>query len=99
MIFNVDDEPIEMKKAQYFINLPVEGHILGTLWVLTIGALWDTREEAATFSMYEHSYGNRLRKTSTIPTRKSPIRLICLNPVFLSTKTGGIRRWLTPRND
>lgn len=59
----MDDEPIEMEKEQYFINLPVEGHILGTLWVLTVGVLLDCREDAATFSMYEHSYGNRLRKS------------------------------------
>ena len=40
-IFNSDNIPIEMDKPQYFIDLPVEGHILSTLWVLSIGMVLD----------------------------------------------------------
>ena len=36
IIFNTDDEPIRMEKAQYFIDIDVMGHILGVLWVLTM---------------------------------------------------------------
>ena len=62
VIFNVDNEPIKMEKAQYFIDMPVIGHILGTLWVLAVGAYLDNRDNSDDLPMYEHSYGNRLRK-------------------------------------
>lgn len=58
VIFNTDDEPIVMEKVQLYIDMPVKGHIIGALWVLVIGTLLDKGE-----FMYEHSYGNRLRKT------------------------------------
>lgn len=48
-----------MKRAQYYIDMPVEGHILGALWVLTVGTRLDDSDKQ---TMYEHSYGNRLRK-------------------------------------
>ena len=51
-----------MESAKYFIDLPVAGHILGTLWVLIIGACLDGRDDPEHCLMYEHSYGNRLRK-------------------------------------
>lgn len=62
IIFNEDHMQIEMEKAQYFIDLPVAGHILGTLWVFTIGSFLDDRGKNEILKMYEHSYGNRLRK-------------------------------------
>ena len=63
-IFNADNIPIEMSAPQYFIDLPVEGHILGTLWVLSVGlALDKNSEDNDPNGMYEHSYGNRLKKT------------------------------------
>ena len=55
VIFNLDDEPIEAEKVQYFIDLPVEGHILGVLWVLTVGALLDDRAASNEGAMYMHS--------------------------------------------
>lgn len=64
VIFNADNIPIELEQPQYFIDLPVEGHILGTLWILSIGAALDkNQDEDAPNGMYEHSYGNRLRGT------------------------------------
>ena len=63
-IFNADSIPIEMKAPQYFIDLPVEGHILGALWILSIGLELDKNsDENNPNGMYEHSYGNRLRET------------------------------------
>ncbi len=63
-IFNADNIPIEMKAPQYFLDLPVQGHILGALWVLSIGYQLDKNsDEDNPNGMYEHSYGNRLRKT------------------------------------
>lgn len=64
IIFNTDYRPVRLEKAQYFINLSVEGHILGVLWVLSVGLLLDNRDLN---NMYEHSYGNRLRKTLINP--------------------------------
>ena len=63
-IFNSDNQPIIMQDPQYFIDLPVEGHILGILWVLTFGIELDHNcDDSHPNGMYEHSYGNRLRKT------------------------------------
>lgn len=62
IVFNSDSEPVQMESAKYFIDLPVEGHILGTLWVMTVGAFLDGRDDPDHCLMYEHSYGNRLRK-------------------------------------
>ncbi len=63
-IFNADNIPIEMNAPQYFIDLPVQGHILGALWILSIGHELDKNsDEKNPNGMYEHSYGNRLRKT------------------------------------
>lgn len=62
IIFNSNDVPVEMEKAQYFIDMPVMGQLLGVLWILTIGAQIDNRIDPEKAWMYEHSYGNRLRK-------------------------------------
>lgn len=51
--------PIEMDAPQYFIDLDAEGHILSVLWVLSVGIALDPGGEGG---MYEHSYGNRLKK-------------------------------------
>ena len=45
-----------ISKIHYFLDLPVEGHILGVLWILRTGYLID--EELDT-----HCYGNRLNET------------------------------------
>lgn len=59
ILFNNDDKSkISIDEYQYFINLSVEGHILGVLWILLVGRYLDNER-----NMYKHSYGNRLRKT------------------------------------
>ncbi len=55
LVTNRVPEEIQVDKLQYFINMSVEGHILGVLWLLTIG--WRLDKD-----LYENSYGNRLRK-------------------------------------
>lgn len=67
IIFNTDNEPVRLEKAQHFIDLPVVGHILGVLWVLSVGLMLDNRKDPDNMNMYEHSYGNRLRKTLINP--------------------------------
>lgn len=48
---------IEVDKLQYFLDMNVIGHILGVMWILLVGKNLDNAD-----SMYQHSYGNRLRK-------------------------------------
>ncbi len=62
VIFNSDSTPIKLEKPQYFIDLAVEGHILSVLWVLSVGMELDKNCEDDYDGMYEHSYGNRLKK-------------------------------------
>lgn len=50
----VAGEKIEVDEIQYFIDLPVEGHILGVLWVFLIGCKLDKN--------LQNCYGNRIRK-------------------------------------
>ncbi len=55
LVTNRVPDEIQVDKLQYFINMSVEGHILGVLWLLVIG--WKLDKD-----LYENSYGNRLRK-------------------------------------
>lgn len=55
IITNWDKRPIKIKDPQYFIDMSVEGHILGVVWLLIVGCQMDSE-------IYEHSYGNRMRK-------------------------------------
>ena len=67
IVFNKDNKTVKLERAQYFIDLPIAGHILSVLWVLTVGLKMDNRNEPDSTGMYEHSYGNRLRKTLINP--------------------------------
>lgn len=55
LISNVNSGNIFVDEKQYFIDMDIRGYILGIAWILVVGYLID--EE-----IYEHSYGNRLRK-------------------------------------
>ena len=55
IIINSPAKKIPIKDLQNFINMDVRGHILGVLWIMLIGYRIDKQ-------IYEHSYGNRLRK-------------------------------------
>ena len=58
-IINKDFEnKIQIDAYQYFIDMCVEGNILGVLWIILFGRHLDNKS-----SMYKHSYGNRLRAT------------------------------------
>ena len=52
--FRSEKIPIH-KNLQYFIDLPIEGHILSVLWIMLVGYKIDK-------DLYVHSYGNRIRK-------------------------------------
>lgn len=64
LIFNTASDSAYIDKAQYFIDMPVMGHLIGVLWVLTVGQYLDDRSISEDPKMYLHSYGNRLRKVS-----------------------------------
>lgn len=55
IISNLSSKKITVDKLQYFIDMKIEGHILGVLWIMLIGYQMDKE-------VYEHSYGNRIRK-------------------------------------
>ncbi len=53
-ISNLEDEKVRVEELQYFIDMDVEGYILGILWLMLVGTPMDG-------VVYEHSYGNRMR--------------------------------------
>lgn len=53
-ISNLENEKVRVDEMQYFIDMNVEGYILGVLWIMLVGTPMDGL-------VYEHSYGNRLR--------------------------------------
>lgn len=55
IIMNSAPKNNKVKELQNFIDMKVEGHILGVLWIMLIGYKIDKK-------IYEHSYGNRIRK-------------------------------------
>lgn len=55
VIINKQTSQTTVNQNQYFIDMCVEGHILGVVWLMTIGYKLDKL-------VYEKSYGNRIRK-------------------------------------
>lgn len=47
-------QKIDVEEIQYFIDMPIEGHILGILWVFLVGWKLDQK--------LQNCYGNRIRK-------------------------------------
>lgn len=54
-ITNVVNKATDIDEIQCFLDMDVEGYILGVAWLLVIGYKIDGE-------IYEHSYGNRMRK-------------------------------------
>jgi hypothetical protein len=52
---NVPTSTLEIEKFQYFLNLPIEGHIVSVLWILKFGRILDA-------SLDSQCFGNRLRE-------------------------------------
>ena len=65
IISNWNRKTTEVSDLQYFLDMDVEGYILGVVWLLIVGNQIDNE-------IYEHSYGNRMRKkllnSSGLPT-------------------------------
>lgn len=58
VVTNIKSEKVTIDKLQYYIDMSVEGHILGVLWILLVGF-------KVANSIYEHSYGNKIRHNLT----------------------------------
>lgn len=52
---NIPDDSNEIEKLNYFIDLDVKTHILGTLWILRSGWILDDR-------LHKNCHGNRINK-------------------------------------
>lgn len=55
VITNIVGETTKVDRLQYFIDMPVMGYILGTLWVMLVGRFIDK-------DFYDKSYGNRIKE-------------------------------------
>ena len=55
IVSNASIQP-RVQNVQKFIEMDVEGHILGVLWIMLVGYILDS-------GFYLHSYGNRVRPT------------------------------------
>ena len=55
VISNISGTDVVIEKYNNFIDMSVEGHIIGILWILTIGYKMDK-------DLYKNSYGNRLNE-------------------------------------
>lgn len=64
-IVNYSPDKIKIEELQYFIKMPIEGHILGVLWVMLLGYNIDK-------NFYNHSYGNRISKNLINEFSKKP---------------------------
>lgn len=56
IIRNFKKPSSEIERIHYFINMPIEGQILGVLWILRCGYLLDLK-------LYKNCYGNRLNES------------------------------------
>lgn len=54
-VINDSPKSVNVEHLQHFINIEVDGQVLGILWVMTIGRILDEK-------IYTHSYGNRLKE-------------------------------------
>lgn len=75
LVTNVQDSKIEVRDAQYFIDMSVEGYLLGVAWLLIIGYHFDQ-------DLYEHSYGNRLRPNLLNEKQKPTFSPYLFSPYF-----------------
>ena len=86
IIMNSMPNKNKVKELQHFIDMKVEGHILGVLWIMLIGYKIDKK-------IYEHSYGNRIRKNliMNLVIILHTLR-ICLNHISNNMKAGEIKQ-------
>ena len=75
VISNINGEDIEIEKYNNFIDMSVDGHILGILWILKIGYKIDEK-------LYENCYGNRLNENLMFDGQKTTASPNLFKPYF-----------------
>lgn len=75
LLSNIQILDTDVTEAQYFIDMNVEGYILGVAWLLIIGYHFDQ-------DLYEHSYGNRLRPNLLNEDQKPTFSPYLFSPYF-----------------
>lgn len=75
VVINDSPNPVSVKKLQKFINIEVDGQVLGILWVMTVGRILDKE-------IYPHSYGNRLKKHASQDSDQESYSPFLFQPYF-----------------
>lgn len=75
VIINMRTDNATVSETQSFIDMLVEGQLLGILWVMTIGKVLAGKE-------YKHSYGNKMSKRMMESTDDKPFSPYLFEPYF-----------------
>jgi hypothetical protein len=75
VISNISGTDVIIEKYNNFIDMSVEGHIIGILWILTIGYKLDN-------NLYQNCYGNRLNDKLVFDNQKTTASPSLFKPYF-----------------
>ncbi|SFB13791.1 hypothetical protein SAMN05216587_11521 [Selenomonas ruminantium] len=75
VIINMRTANATISETQSFIDMPVEGQLLGILWVMIVGKVLARNE-------YRHSYGNKMSKRMMESTDDKPFSPYLFEPYF-----------------
>lgn len=75
VISNISGTDVVIEKYNNFIDMSVEGHIIGILWILTIGYKMDN-------DLYQNCYGNRLNDNLVFDNQKTTASPSLFKPYF-----------------
>lgn len=75
VISNISGTDVVIEKYNNFIDMSVEGHIIGILWILTIGYKMDD-------DLYQNCYGNRLNDNLVFANQNTTASPSLFKPYF-----------------
>lgn len=75
VISNISGTDVVIEKYNNFIDMSVEGHIIGILWILTIGYKMDN-------DLYQNCYGNRLNDNLVFDNQNTTASPSLFKPYF-----------------
>ncbi len=75
VISNISGTDVTIKEYNNFIEMSVEGHIIGVLWILTIGYKMDK-------ALYKNCYGNRLNDNLVFQNQNTTASPNLFKPYF-----------------
>ena len=84
LISGVPAKQVKVDEIQYFIDMKIEGMILGVLWIMMIGWQLDNPIPIAMEIVYERRYIMNFLKNRPFPQR-------CLSRIFRIMRVGEIR--------